>query len=192
MGLYRDNGKENGSYYLGFRVSQIRGTSLRGPNNKDYSFLGSILGSPYFGKLPRPSTSVLLSDTRAQAACLEHTCHSCFLAACVVAKPRHVLRLQNDGRSVQQRDAYTDPGPQERHICPGAVSSKTSPEPVAFWYGMLLLDSGQEIKDMWMTARYKQMQNVVELSACFMKIYENDCSTAVSDLLLLAHVLAAC
>ena len=78
------------------------------------------------------------------------------------------LRLQNDGKSVQQRDAYTDPGPQERHICPGAVSSKTSPEPVAFWYGMLFLDSGQEIKDRRMTARYKQMQNVVELLACFM------------------------
>ena len=24
----------------------------RGPYNKDYSILGSILGSPYFGKLP--------------------------------------------------------------------------------------------------------------------------------------------
>ena len=25
---------------------------LGGPHNKDYSILGSILGSPYFGKLP--------------------------------------------------------------------------------------------------------------------------------------------
>ena len=33
-------------------VSQIRGTLFRGPYNKDYSILGSILGSPYFGKLP--------------------------------------------------------------------------------------------------------------------------------------------
>ena len=31
---------------------KIRGTFLEGPNNKDYSILGSILGSPYFGKLP--------------------------------------------------------------------------------------------------------------------------------------------
>ena len=31
---------------------KIRGTLLRGPHNKDYSILGSILGSPYFGKLP--------------------------------------------------------------------------------------------------------------------------------------------
>ena len=26
--------------------------NFRGPNNEDYSILGSILGSPYFGKLP--------------------------------------------------------------------------------------------------------------------------------------------
>ena len=31
---------------------KIRGTILGGPNNKDYSILGSILGSTYFGKLP--------------------------------------------------------------------------------------------------------------------------------------------
>ena len=28
------------------------GTLLGVPHNKDYSILGSILGSPYFGKLP--------------------------------------------------------------------------------------------------------------------------------------------
>ena len=28
------------------------GVPFGGPNNKDYSILGSILGSPYFGKLP--------------------------------------------------------------------------------------------------------------------------------------------
>ena len=28
------------------------GVPFWGPNNKDYSILGSILGSPYFGKLP--------------------------------------------------------------------------------------------------------------------------------------------
>ena len=28
------------------------GVPFRGPKNKDYSILGSILGSPYFGKLP--------------------------------------------------------------------------------------------------------------------------------------------
>ena len=31
---------------------KIRGTILGGYYNKDYSILGSILGSPYFGKLP--------------------------------------------------------------------------------------------------------------------------------------------
>ena len=33
-------------------VSQIRGTFLRVHYNKDPGILGSILGSPYFGKLP--------------------------------------------------------------------------------------------------------------------------------------------
>ena len=31
---------------------KIRGTFFGGSHNKDYSILGSILGSPYFGKLP--------------------------------------------------------------------------------------------------------------------------------------------
>ena len=33
-------------------VSQNWGYLFGGPYNKDYSILGSILGSPYFGKLP--------------------------------------------------------------------------------------------------------------------------------------------
>ena len=33
-------------------VSQNWGYHFRGPHNKDYSILGSILGSPHFGKLP--------------------------------------------------------------------------------------------------------------------------------------------
>ena len=33
-------------------VSQNLGYHFGGPYNKDYSFLGSILGYPYFGKLP--------------------------------------------------------------------------------------------------------------------------------------------
>ena len=33
-------------------VSQNEGYHLGGPNKKDYNILGSILGSPYFGKLP--------------------------------------------------------------------------------------------------------------------------------------------
>ena len=37
--------------YMG--VSQDWGYPFEGPNNEDYSILGSILGSPYFGKLPR-------------------------------------------------------------------------------------------------------------------------------------------
>ena len=46
------DGKENGSYYLGFRVPQIRGIFLGGPYHRDYGILGSMLGSPYFAKLP--------------------------------------------------------------------------------------------------------------------------------------------
>ena len=34
--------------------SQNEGYLTGGPHNKDYSFLGSIFGSPYFGKLPDP------------------------------------------------------------------------------------------------------------------------------------------
>ena len=38
-------------------VSQNWGYHFGGPNNKGYNIFGSILGSPYFGKLPhRPST----------------------------------------------------------------------------------------------------------------------------------------
>ena len=33
-------------------VSQNWGYHFRGPNKKDYSIFGSILGSPYFGELP--------------------------------------------------------------------------------------------------------------------------------------------
>ena len=54
---------------------KIRGTFLRGPHNKDHSILGSILESPYFGKLPnqilrlgtffanRPLNSIALKST---------------------------------------------------------------------------------------------------------------------------------
>ena len=38
-------------------VPKIRGTFLGGSNNKDCSIWGSILGSPYFGKLPSGSVS---------------------------------------------------------------------------------------------------------------------------------------
>ena len=54
IGLYEDNGKQNGNYYLRFgvkgilRVSHNCGYLFGGPQNKDHS----ILGSPCFGKLP--------------------------------------------------------------------------------------------------------------------------------------------
>ena len=40
------------------RVSENWGYHFGGPHNKDYSILGSKLGSLYFGKLP-PNSSVL-------------------------------------------------------------------------------------------------------------------------------------
>ena len=49
---------------------EIRGTLFRGPYNKDYNILGSILGSTYFGKLPNmsgcstlPSALILVSSS---------------------------------------------------------------------------------------------------------------------------------
>ena len=70
-GLYGDNGKGNGNYHImefgssaatlnskwGF--PRIRGNFLGGTHNKDYSILRSILGSPYFGKLPNPKPQTL-------------------------------------------------------------------------------------------------------------------------------------
>ena len=40
-----------GQVYTIWGFPKIRGYLFGGPNNKDYSILGSILGSPYFGKL---------------------------------------------------------------------------------------------------------------------------------------------
>ena len=39
-------------HHVGWEFPKIRGTFLGGPHNKDYNILGSILGPPYFGKLP--------------------------------------------------------------------------------------------------------------------------------------------
>ena len=46
-----------GTWSLGFKASGFRGFPKLGvpfgaPHNKDYSIFGSVLGSPYFGKLP--------------------------------------------------------------------------------------------------------------------------------------------
>ena len=43
-------------------VSQNWGYHFGGPQNKDYSILGCILGSPYFGKLPVLKPQPLHSD----------------------------------------------------------------------------------------------------------------------------------
>ena len=53
LGLYWENGKENGNYYslLGFYyqgVSQNYGYLFGGPNNKDCSILGVYIGVPLF------------------------------------------------------------------------------------------------------------------------------------------------
>ena len=41
---------------------QVRGTVLGGPNIKDYSILGSILGFPYLGKVPSVGMRKLSCD----------------------------------------------------------------------------------------------------------------------------------
>ena len=43
---------------LGARVCPNEGCFLGGPKNEDYSILGSILGSPYLGKLPGQGASL--------------------------------------------------------------------------------------------------------------------------------------
>ena len=45
---------------IGSRVSQNRGT-LRGPYYKEYSILGFMLGSPYFGKLRQFQTAKVVT-----------------------------------------------------------------------------------------------------------------------------------
>ena len=47
------------------RVSQNFGYLFGGPYNKDYTILGSILGSPYFGKLPYANMSQSLNSLQA-------------------------------------------------------------------------------------------------------------------------------
>ena len=51
---FSDLGLRGRRLYMG--VSQNEGYLLRGPHNKDYSILGSILGFPYFEKLPHTHT----------------------------------------------------------------------------------------------------------------------------------------
>ena len=50
--MYRDDAKEAGSYCLGFRVPQIRGTfkPFRGSLKKDDTIWGFILGFPTYAK----------------------------------------------------------------------------------------------------------------------------------------------
>ena len=43
-------------------LSQNYGYLFGGPHNEDYSILGSILGSPYFGKLPHLLQRALKRD----------------------------------------------------------------------------------------------------------------------------------
>ena len=50
QGTVFDTGTSIDCVYMG--VSLNWGYLFEGPDNKDYSILGSILGSPYFGELP--------------------------------------------------------------------------------------------------------------------------------------------
>ena len=73
-------------------VSQFRGTLFRGPYNKDYSILGSILGSPDFGKLPCGSYSPSIQ-------CLGFQCGVIIFYLVVVFCKRNRLGSTGDFRS---------------------------------------------------------------------------------------------
>ena len=51
--------------YGGF--PKLGGSLIGGPYNKDYSILGSILGSPHFGKLPYVASDGILMSSALQA-----------------------------------------------------------------------------------------------------------------------------
>ena len=61
----RINGRESGNYYSILNLTtpqemgvyQNEGYHFRGSSKKDYSILGSILGSPYFGKVPNTNNN---------------------------------------------------------------------------------------------------------------------------------------
>ena len=66
-------------------LSQNYGYLFGGPHHEDYSILGSILGSPYVGKLPNPAGSVtqlftiaffFLVALRVLFSCLARDIHS--------------------------------------------------------------------------------------------------------------------
>ena len=63
---------------------KIRGYHFGGPHNKDYSILGPILGSPYFGKLPYLSAEVGGPSPQAVGLCLEDCTIRVPLHTCVV------------------------------------------------------------------------------------------------------------
>ena len=59
-GVARVSTRDNASHAL--RITHMGGfpklgVPFGGPHSKDYKILGSILGSPYFGKLPYPERS---------------------------------------------------------------------------------------------------------------------------------------
>ena len=51
-------------------ISQNYGYLFGGPHNKDYSILGSILGSPYFGKLPNEARKIFVIWGSSVGTCL--------------------------------------------------------------------------------------------------------------------------
>ena len=61
MGVYLDDRKENGNYYLGIRVGGFRTSGapfLVGPHNKDSRTLGSMFRFPCFWQSPHRTLSL--------------------------------------------------------------------------------------------------------------------------------------
>ena len=61
-GVGADNSQQDKQADMG--VSQNYGYLVGGAHNKEYSILGSILGSPYFGKLPFSCGSTTCKNCR--------------------------------------------------------------------------------------------------------------------------------
>ena len=85
-------------------VSQNQGYHFGGPHNKDSRILGSILGSPYFGKLPYLQCGGHQKSIPYTKLSEKHT----------LQKPQfvEVLRLEGQGLDPNAHTFHTQPGSQ--------------------------------------------------------------------------------
>ena len=92
-------------------VSQNQGCLFGGPHNKDYSIWGSILGSPYFGKLPyvlictsvtQMSDCFLPTPFHADKTCKEsQICASCSLLTDIFRRETIIISIHTVGSKLK-------------------------------------------------------------------------------------------